>query len=177
VNIFFLDRRPDTAAEMHCDKHCVKMILEYAQLLSSAHRVLDGDDAHPDLYKIAHKNHPSTIWTRSSVHNYMWLYVHMTALMNEYTYRYGKHHATERLLEPLSKPPSSIPMVDFIAPPQCMPDYCKGDDTVLAYQKYYIIEKSKIATWNKTRSAPKWWKDNIDGSKRGLLRLHDQKIA
>jgi hypothetical protein len=58
-----------------------------------------------------------------------------------------------------------------------MPDYCKGDDTVLAYQKYYIIEKSKIATWNKTRSAPKWWKDNINGKTRGLLGLHEPKIA
>tara|TARA_R110000823_G_C15688787_1_gene475132 strand:+ start:135 stop:674 length:540 start_codon:yes stop_codon:yes gene_type:complete len=179
MNIFYLDKDPVIAAQMSADKHCVKMILESAQMLSTAHRVLDGDDIANEkgMYKMAHKNHPSTIWTRSSVHNYMWLYVHMTALMNEYTYRYGKHHATERLLEPLSKPPSSIPMVDFTSPPQCMPDYCKGDDTVLAYQKYYIIEKSKIATWNKTRSAPKWWKDNIDGSKRGLLRLHDQKIA
>ena len=50
MNIFYLDPRPDTAAEMHCDKHCVKMILEYAQMLSTAHRVLDEDDAHPDLY-------------------------------------------------------------------------------------------------------------------------------
>ena len=74
MNIFYLDSRPDTAAEMHCDKHCVKMILEYAQLLSTAHRVLDGDDAHPDLYKIAHKNHPSTRWTRSSEDHYVWLY-------------------------------------------------------------------------------------------------------
>ena len=45
MNIFYLDKRPDDAAEMHCDKHCVKMILEYAQMLSTAHRVLDGDDA------------------------------------------------------------------------------------------------------------------------------------
>ena len=35
MNIFYLDKRPDDAAEMHCDKHCVKMILEYAQMLST----------------------------------------------------------------------------------------------------------------------------------------------
>ena len=61
MNIFFLDKDPIIAAQYHCDKHCVKMILESAQLLSTAHRVLDEDDAHPDLYKVAHKNHPSTI--------------------------------------------------------------------------------------------------------------------
>ena len=26
------------------DKHCVKMILEYAQMLSTAHRELDGEE-------------------------------------------------------------------------------------------------------------------------------------
>ena len=49
MNIFYLDKRPDDAAKMHCDKHCVKMILEYAQMLSTAHRVLDGDNV-PDSY-------------------------------------------------------------------------------------------------------------------------------
>jgi hypothetical protein len=42
MNIFYLDHDPKVCAEMHVDKHCVKMILEYAQLLSTAHRVLDG---------------------------------------------------------------------------------------------------------------------------------------
>jgi len=44
VNIFYLHRDVDTCAEMHNDKHVVKMILEYAQLLSTAHRVLDGEE-------------------------------------------------------------------------------------------------------------------------------------
>ena len=179
MNIFYLDKDPVIAAQMSCDKHCVKMILESAQMLSTAHRVLDGDEYADNvgLYKMAHKNHPSTIWARSSSANYNWLYIHMLSLMNEYTHRYGKHHATERLWTPLSKSPSSIPVVEFTDPPQCMPEECKGEDTVLAYQKYYIIEKSKIATWNKTRSAPKWWKEKIDAKKRGLLGLHGKKVA
>ena len=44
MNIFYLDRDPKIAAQMMCDKHVVKMILESAQILSTAHRVLDGDD-------------------------------------------------------------------------------------------------------------------------------------
>jgi hypothetical protein len=158
MNIFYLDKDPVIAAQMMCDKHVVKMILESAQLLSTAHRVLDGD-VYADsvgLYKTAHKNHPSTIWTRASVHNYMWLYNHMISLMQEYTCRYGKHHASERLVAPLRKTPTTIPVVDFSDPPQCMPDYCKTEDTVSAYRYYYINEKASFAKW-KNAKIPEWF--------------------
>lgn len=46
MNIFVLDRDPYIAASYHCDKHVVKMIVEYAQLLSTAHRQLDGTPHH-----------------------------------------------------------------------------------------------------------------------------------
>lgn len=42
MNIFVLDPTPYAAAEQHCDKHVVKMILEYGQMLSTAHRLYDG---------------------------------------------------------------------------------------------------------------------------------------
>ena len=42
MNIFFLDKNPILAAKYHSDAHVIKMILESAQLLSTAHRVLDG---------------------------------------------------------------------------------------------------------------------------------------
>ena len=102
MNIFYLDRDPQIAAQMMCDKHVVKMILESAQMLSTAHRVLDGDEYADKngLYKKAHVNHPSSEWVRCSYQQYKWLYDHMVALMEEYTYRYGKHHATERLKVP-----------------------------------------------------------------------------
>ena len=60
MNIFYLDEDPRICAEMHCDKHCVKMILETAQLLCTAHRVLDGDEYSDKvgLYKTAFQNHP-----------------------------------------------------------------------------------------------------------------------
>jgi hypothetical protein len=180
MNIFYLDRDPVIAAQMQCDKHVIKMILESAQMLSTAHRVLDGDDYANDagMYKLTHKNHPSAIWVRSCFENYVWLYKHMVALMEEYTFRYGKHHATERLLFPLSGCPVTIPhrpcmksyimfqgktwipMVGFTDPPMCMPEECKGDDTVLAYQNYYIAEKSSFATY-KNRSVPAFMKGEM----------------
>ena len=168
MNIFYLDRNPEIAAQMMCDKHVVKMILESAQILSTAHRVLGGDDVanSKGLYKMAHKNHPSTTWVRTNSSNYEWLWTHMDALMKEYTYRYGKHHATERLNHYLWSFPKNITHGEFIEPPQCMPEHCKDNDTVLAYQTYYILEKSKFATW-KRRKTPKWFNDK--------MRLHDEK--
>jgi hypothetical protein len=173
MNIFYLDRDPVIAAQMHCDKHCIKMILESAQMLSTAHRVLDGDEYanKMGLYKLAHKNHPSTIWVRSSELNYRWLWEHYVALMDEYTYRYDKTHATSRLRDALDKTPDNMPAIQltdtpWAAPPQCMPDYCKGDDAVLAYQTYYIVEKSGFAKW-KRRDIPEWF-----NAERELLGLH-----
>ena len=173
MNIFYLDRDPVIAAQMMCDKHVVKMILESAQMLSTAHRVLDGDEYanKMGLYKLAHKNHPSTIWVRTSSENYRWLFNHYDALMQEYTYRYDKTHATSRLRDALDKTPDNMPAIQLTdtpwsAPPQCMPDYCKGDDAVLAYQTYYIVEKSGFAKW-KRRDIPEWF-----NAERELLGLH-----
>ena len=72
MNIFYLHDDPVTCAKMHCDKHVVKMIVEYAQLLSTAHHVCDGE---PKIhcYKATHKNHPSAVWARANKHNYNYL--------------------------------------------------------------------------------------------------------
>ena len=159
MNIFYLDTDPRQSAKMQCDKHCVKMILESAQMLSTAHRVLDGDEYADKmgLYKLAHKNHPSTVWVRTSSENYRWLWKHYDALMQEYTYRYGKTHATSRLRDALFKPPANIvhgvPVTD---PPMCMPDKYKSDCTVTAYREYYKGDKVSFAKWKHTQ-APQWW--------------------
>ena len=156
MNIFYLDNHPDDAAEMHCDKHCVKMILEYAQMLSTAHRELDGNV--PDiLYKSTHKNHPSTIWTRSSKQHYDWLFRLFRMLSAEYTLRYGKIHKTwEKLGKILETAPKNIVEIGWSDPPQCMPDHCKKPDTIDAYRNYYLTEKASFSTWNYSKQ-PTWW--------------------
>ena len=156
MNIFYLDNHPDEVAEMHCDKHCVKMILEYAQMLSTAHRELDGNV--PDiLYKSTHKNHPSTIWTRSSKQHYDWLFRLFRMLSAEYTLRYGKIHKTwEKLGKILETAPKNIVENGWSDPPQCMPDHCKKPDTIDAYRNYYLTEKASFSTWNYSKQ-PTWW--------------------
>ena len=159
MNIFYLDEDPILAAQMHCDKHEVKMILESAQLLSTAHRLLDGNKLADErgLYKATHKNHPSSIWVRKSSENYYWLWNLYDQLLKEYTYRYDKNNASGRLIHELWKFPMNIEHDDFTPPPQCMPDYCKGSNTVEAYRTYYVVEKSDFATWKK-RNKPEWFK-------------------
>ena len=157
MNIFYLDADPRLISEMQCDKHCVKMILESAQILSTAHRILDGNeyaDQHK-LYKITHKNHPSSVWTRASSGNYNWHFDLFKAMLGDYTFRYGKSHKCMDLFFALENWPTNIHRGDFTPPPQCMPDEYKGDDTVQAYRDYYVGEKSGIAKW-KTRLQPQW---------------------
>ena len=44
MNLFILDESPVKAARMQCDKHVVKMIVESAQMMSTANRILDGKE-------------------------------------------------------------------------------------------------------------------------------------
>jgi hypothetical protein len=152
MNIFYLDRDPCEAARLQCDKHVVKMILETAQLLSTAHNELDGGQI---AYKTTHKNHPSAVWVRQNRHNYRWLRRHLEALGDEYTRRYGNVHKTiQKHSQTLMWPPEAIPDGGFTDPPQCMPDDCKHEDTVIAYQTYY---NQKADDWASRGMTMKWY--------------------
>jgi hypothetical protein len=177
MNIFYLSSNWKRAAGMHCDKHVCKMLIEYAQLMSTAHRVIDGTQyysktknghkiqrwLHPDpklereLYKASHINHPSNIWIRENEEHYTWLFLMFNELSKEYTKRYGKVHASwSKLNWILGFPPHNIVQKKWEDPPQCMPDSCKTDDVVEAYRQYYIKEKSNFAVW-KYSGTPKWF--------------------
>lgn len=178
MNIFFLDRDPRVAAQYHCDKHVVKMILESAQLLATAHRILDGnmvveankngrkmkrwrlDDSRESvLYTASHVNHPSAVWIRQNMDHYRWLYDLMYCLVVEYKHRYDdKYHKCEEMLGPLLDAPYNIDVTDWVDPPQAMPDDAKvPGDSVEAYRNYYRIHKRRMANW-KIRGTPFWYK-------------------
>src|SRR5210317_1724435 len=108
MNIFYLHEDPTQCAQWHIDKHVVKMPTEYAQLLSTAHRMLDGelyyvpgkrgmkkrwrlpDDRDDNIYQAGHYGHPSAVWVRESKSNYNMLFRLYTALLGEYDYRYNE---------------------------------------------------------------------------------------
>jgi hypothetical protein len=175
MNIFFVDTSPAIAAQSLVDKHVVKMILESAQLLSTAHRVLDGqeyidtngkrkmkrwelpDSRESVLYKATHVNHPSNIWTRSSIENYNWLTDHFFALLLEYTYRYGKQHkCAGSIAYTLTSPPINLKEYDMTEIPSCMPDIFRiSSKPVENYRNYYKLGKSHLHKYTK-RAPPEW---------------------
>jgi hypothetical protein len=187
MNIFILSTDPVEAAVLQCDKHVVKMIVESAQMLSTAHRMLDGYMelrssksgkrmvkywVHPKLslentlYKAVHHGHPCTVWTMQTNANYEWHYKHFVALCDEYKYRYGKVHATDILLrKTLRKPPSGTTWSNLYTPfalamqhePQCI----HKDDPVRSYKEYYQTKQDRFKmVWSK-RDVPEWFSEKM----------------
>ena len=176
MNIFYLHEDPVQNAKWHIDKHIVKMPIEYAQLMSTAHRMLDGhmyigrtangrrikrwkllDEREDILYKASHVNHPSAVWVRESIENYFQMYKIYMATLAEFTHRYGKVHGASRPSLYLMRAPLNIPLVRGTQIPQAMPDYCKVEgDPITAYRNYYINEKKRFATW-KNKEIPEWF--------------------
>lgn len=182
MNIFNLSNDPVECASWHNDRHTVKMIVEYAQLLSTAHRLLDGHESvikyvlgeksrrkkvwtHPDpvknvkLYKASHVNHPSAVWARESKQNYEWLYSLWTALIDEWRSRYGhaKRHKCEELKDVLKDAPKAIANNGRTPVALAMPDHYKiSSDPVICYREYYKLGKAHLANW-RGKNAPPWF--------------------
>lgn len=157
LNIFFLSTCPNEAARFQCDKHVVKMVLETAQLMSTAHHVHGSRLAHR-VYKPTHRNHPSGIWTRMSSANYDWLGAHLCGLLAEYTYRYRKTHATAKLLpllasNPCDRGPLTVPLLAL--PDDLRPTPVTWDSAVEAYRAYYRRDKQAMLTYTR-RGRPAW---------------------
>lgn len=179
MNLFYLDKPIDKCAEAHVDRHVVKMIVEAAQLLSTAHRVLDGEeyydktsngrnikrwrlyDEREDLiYKATHVNHPCARWTRETVNQYLWTYEYFMALMEEYEYRYGKRHKCLGYFSMLlGSPPHNLKKMGWSDPPAAMPDEYKTDDVMESYRNYYREGKKHLHSW-KHRDPPVWLSEN-----------------
>lgn len=96
MNIFVTEEDPGSSASALDDRRLVKMVLETAQLLSTAVRLSLPTGEEPDrhLYKATHANHPCSLWTRATRENFCWLYIHGVALACEYRHRFGRDHAS-----------------------------------------------------------------------------------
>jgi hypothetical protein len=183
MNIFVLDKNPTQAARLQCDKHVVKMIVESAQMLSTAHRMLDGyvemrpsksgkrmikyyvhpdDKLEQELYKAVHHFHPCTVWTMQSNNNYNWHYNHFVALCDEYRYRYnGKVHATDaKLRYMLMNPPKNIEVGYLTQQPLAMgaaPECKDENDVVGSYRAFYQTKQSRFKMAWTRRDVPEWF--------------------
>lgn len=176
MNIFFVDENPKLAAECLVDKHVVKMILETAQLLSTSHRLLDGnkkivtgpsgrkisryvlaDHREAILPQATHINHPCAVWTRANRENYHWLWQHLLALNDEYTRRFNRRHAySGRVLFALHRFPLALSEGEFFNPPTAMSqEYIVWGDAVASYRNYYRLGKSHLHSYT-NRNTPEW---------------------
>ena len=168
MNLFILSLCFQECAEWMFDKHVSKMILEAVQMLCCAKMMLDAEGVVEDgldLYRQTHKNHPVSIWIRTSQENYIWTLNMIDAMHTEWKFRYGhpitKKHKAYELAELLA---CTVPSADKFEKTgltpfaQAMPDEYKHEDPVEAYRRYYQSpDKQKIATW-KNRSKPVWYK-------------------
>lgn len=182
MNIFILSQDPVTAAQMQCNKHIPKMIVESAQMLCTSHRRLDGspdrrpsksgktmvqywqlpDEREDIFYKAVHMFHPCTVWTMENVMNYYWHYDHFVALCDEYTHRYGKVHASDKLLrDRLKRYPVNIDMKNHMSPfPLAMksnPECIALKDPVKAYQAFYQTKQHRFKMEWTGRPVPDWF--------------------
>ena len=153
MNIFILDESPEKAAKYHCDKHCSKMILETAQILSTIHHQ-HGLEA---PYKPTHKNHPCVVWAGATLGNYEWTRRLGVALGQEFERRRGKKHKSVAIIERLAAPPLLLGKMTPHA--LCLPESCIVDnDSVESYRQYYRTEKADIARWDWANNEPEWFK-------------------
>jgi hypothetical protein len=183
MNIFILSESAEESARYHCDKHVVKMIVESAQMLSTVHRMLDGSETkspsksgkrmvkswtHPKLdgvlYKAVHINHPCTVWSRESYHNYVWHYKLFYHLCREYEYRYNKVHSTwDKLGKILESLPANIPTTNSMTPfrlamgsnPECINIH----NPIESYRKFYKTKQARFKMDWTNRSIPEWFNE------------------
>lgn len=174
---------PVKAAQLQCNKHTGgKMVVESAQMLSTAHRVLDGycekrpsksgkrmldywvhpnPDLETKLYLAVHHKHPCTIWSMKSSANYEWHYKHFIALCDEFKYRYDKDHATDlKLRKILKKLPKNIPQGELTEMPLAMqsnPECMFPGDPVKSYRAFYQTKQRRFKMVWKRRPIPEWF--------------------
>ena len=179
MNRFIIDHHPEAIAKSLCDQHICKMVLEEAQMLNTAVRIHAPEFAEEaGLYKIAYQNHPCTIWARENSMNYMFGVRLMKAMNDEYMWRYperkengkwvvNKGHTSMRHFDALVEAVKYMPNThNFMTPhPQCFSghDHCKTDEDwpVIAYRRFYKVDKSSFARYNKGRDMPQWMKENV----------------
>lgn len=167
MNLFILSLNFKECAEFMFDKHVSKMLLEAVQMLCTAMQLVDPENEIQNqikLYKIAHKNHPVTIWMRASLDNYLWTLQLVDAMHEEWKFRYNhppekmhKSYIVAKFLREYAPSADKFPHTGLTQFALAMPVECKSDDPIEAYRKYYqTADKQKIASWKK-RGKPDWY--------------------
>lgn len=174
MNIFVTDSDPDTSAKNLDDKRVIKMVLESAQMLSTAiifHKYpeyfVDNSEQNRikrrsasvllGVYKPTHINHPSNVWARNTRSNWQWLFEHFEALCLEYKARYSKTHKCSQIGDLLAQNADFIPKGSITEFANCAAhkglgiSYKHLEDVELAY-KLYLNDR-----WGTDKRIPTWY--------------------
>ena len=162
MNRFIIADTPQEIAQALCDKHVVKMPLEEAQMLCTVVRQANPEyaDEH-ELYRVAHAKHPCTLWAGKTRSNYMYAFRLWNHMCLEYTYRYGRQHASERFIDALREGARFVPTGELTAHPECFSEYTHlktGEHwPVDSYRKFYHTKQHRFdMVWSK-RNKPVWF--------------------
>lgn len=162
MNMFILDSCAIKSAQLNCDTHTSKIILEIAQMMCIPYH-LKGVDNVP--YKICHINHPVSKWVRASYENFSWTSNHAYNLYFEKLYRTGIGHKSIEVvkwatanIDLLNLPRTGLTKFAIAINENSL---CRKDpsfdesDPVKCYQLYYKYDKKDIAKWTK-REVPEF---------------------
>lgn len=173
MNIFILDPNPIIAAEYHCDQHLHKMILESAQMLSTAAHI-HFPQLRGHIYAPAYQNHPCTVWVCESRSNMVWV-CHLANQLNEIRETHGANrHSSMDVIKAICDqflivdPDNAIPKPTSFA--EAMYPHIKIRNDLTTVQKYQLYYRKKHTQWAldkhkgmtyKDRPVPDFMKDLV----------------
>ena len=155
MKIFAVDPDTEVCARWLDDIRLPKMILESAQLLSTAVYLWKDRRTDYGFYKPTHLNHPCTLWTAESTANFSWLFALYISYCREYTFRSKKRHASQKLW----------PYFYDYYDPDSWPEYWQNssfyqdmDDVFMAY-KLTLLDK-----WDKDTIPVRFYGELFNGT-------------
>jgi hypothetical protein len=186
MNIFVLDENPRIAAEMHCDKHVCKMIIEHTQMLAASYyhtlgisrkkeiaenqeivnKLFEGfPRKHPDgsdhPYAISHVNHPCTVWTRASIENWNWLLECTKELCAQFKLRYKNEHSIKAILNWMESKKPNLPSTGLTQFATALPECYKSYSVIEAYKRYYAYKTSYMKVEWRHSDTPEWFTQEL----------------
>lgn len=158
---------PIQSAKQQCGKHVVRQPIETAGMIMFAFP--EGETPYPNPRKHHHYKHPASFWTRESKENLEWAILHGLAQCEEYSRRYKRRHAAQDHVEWAEKNYKHLtfPIVKNTPLMRCFGPFKQEledteKDTLIAYRKFYWLDKQSFARWPSKKEIPEWWPEISD---------------
>lgn len=154
MNIFALHQDPRQAARAHCDQHLHKMILESAQMVSTALHARGRK--FPYLYKPAYPNHPCTIWVSQCTPNLNWILAladELEVIRQELDQPYHASSEIIKYARDYIQDEDNLKLCYYFAEPRifCGPAFLALRQTITVEKKYQLYYQYKYRQWLDTR--------------------------